>query len=48
VYRAVRERVPRVSEDRPLGDAIEALAVDVLAGGFDAAVEPWLAEGARA
>ncbi len=44
VLAAVRERVPRVTEDRPLGEAIEALAVDVLAGGFDAAVEPWLAE----
>jgi histidine ammonia-lyase len=45
VLRAVRARVPRVTEDRPLGDAIEALATDVLAGAFDAAVLPWLAEG---
>jgi histidine ammonia-lyase len=45
VLRAVRERVPRVTEDRPLGEAIDALAVDVLAGAFDAAVEPYLEEG---
>ncbi|MEP7027863.1 MAG: histidine ammonia-lyase [Candidatus Eisenbacteria bacterium] len=45
VLAAVRARVPRVTDDRPLGDAIEALARDVLAGGFDDAVRPHLGEG---
>jgi histidine ammonia-lyase len=45
VLRAVRARVPRVTVDRPLGEAIDGLAVDVLAGAFDAAVLPWLAGG---
>jgi len=45
VLAAVRARVPRVTEDRPLGDAIEALAQDVLAGALDDAIRPHLGEG---
>ncbi len=42
----VRARVPRVEDDRPLGDAIEALAVELLEGALDHAVTPHLGEGA--
>ncbi len=46
VLEAVRARVPRVTEDRPLGGAIERLAGDLLAGAFDPVLEPFVAEGA--
>jgi histidine ammonia-lyase len=45
VLEAVRARVPRVTDDRPLGDAIESLADAVLQGAFDAAVLPYAGEG---
>jgi histidine ammonia-lyase len=45
---AVRARVPHVDEDRPLGDAIEALSHDILAGAFDPVLAPHLPEGVRA
>jgi histidine ammonia-lyase len=45
VYEAVRARVERVTDDRPLGDAIEALANDVLAGALDPAIQPHLGGG---
>jgi len=45
VLAAVRARVPRVTDDRPLGDAIEALACDVLAGALDDAIRPHLGAG---
>lgn len=45
---AVRERVPRVLEDRPLGDALERLAMDVLSGAFDDVVAPYLPPGVLA
>jgi histidine ammonia-lyase len=48
VLEAVRARVPRVVEDRPLGDAIERLAKDLLSGAFDPVVAPYLPEGVRA
>jgi histidine ammonia-lyase len=38
----VRGRVPRVEDDRPLGDAIEALADEVLAGALDPVVAPFM------
>lgn len=46
VFEFVRARVPRVDSDRPLGDAIEALAEELLAGALDAALTPHLGEGA--
>jgi histidine ammonia-lyase len=42
---AVRARVPRVVEDRPLGDALELLARDVLSGAFDPVLAPFRGEG---
>jgi histidine ammonia-lyase len=41
----VRARVPRVDADRPLGDAIEALALELLDGALDPVVVPHLGEG---
>jgi len=37
--------VPRVTDDRPLGDAIEALAGEILAGALDDAIRPHLGAG---
>jgi histidine ammonia-lyase len=48
VLAAVRARVPRVTEDRPLGDDLEALARDVLSGAFDPVIAPWMREGVLA
>ena len=45
VLAAVRARVPRVTDDYPLGDAIESLAQEVLAGAFDDVVRPHLGAG---
>jgi len=45
VHAWVRERVPRVTDDRPLGDAIESLALELLDGGLDPVVTPHLGEG---
>ena len=45
---AVRSRVPHVDEDRPLGDAIEALSHEILGGAFDPVLLPHLGEGVRA
>ena len=39
---AVRARVPHVTEDRPLGDAIEALSREILAGALDPVLAPHL------
>jgi histidine ammonia-lyase len=46
VHAWVRARVPRVEDDRPLGDAIESLALELLAGALDPVVTPHLGEGA--
>jgi histidine ammonia-lyase len=35
ILEAVRARVPRVDEDRPLGSALERLARDILSGAFE-------------
>ncbi len=45
---AVRARVPHVDEDRPLGDSIEALSLDIMAGAFDPVLAPRLPAGVRA
>jgi len=45
VHRWVRERVPPVTDDRPLGDAIEALALELLEGKLDPVVTPHLGAG---
>jgi histidine ammonia-lyase len=42
----VRGRVPRVEDDRPLGDAIEALALELLAGAMDPVVTPYTGDAA--
>ena len=46
VHAWVRARVPRVTDDRPLGDAIESLALELLDGALDPVVTPYLGEGA--
>ena len=45
VHAWVRARVPRVTDDRPLGDAIEALALELLDGALDPVVVPHLGKG---
>ncbi len=45
VLDAVRARVPRVVEDRPLGDALELLARDILAGAFDPVLAGFIPRG---
>ena len=45
VHAWVRTRVPRVEADRPLGDAIESLALELLDGALDSTVVPHLGEG---
>jgi histidine ammonia-lyase len=42
VLEAVRARVGRVTDDRPLGDDLERLAGDILAGAFDPVLAPYV------
>ena len=44
VLEAVRALVPGVAEDRPLGEDLERLAAAVLAGHFESAVRPFVAQ----
>jgi histidine ammonia-lyase len=46
IHAWVRARVPKVEDDRPLGDTIEALALELLDGALDSVVLPHLGEGA--
>jgi len=45
VHQWVRARVPRVDADRPLGDTIESLSLELLDGALDPVVVPHLGEG---
>jgi histidine ammonia-lyase len=46
VHHWVRGRIPKIEADRPLGDAIESLAHELLEGALDPVVQPHLGEGA--